>query len=815
MKKIRVVLSVLLLTVLLCACIKNPKTPPDITDSGNSTTATPAPTDLPTPTPQPVNLVPDASSTFTGVKSLDETAWTNKIGAPETVISSDGYSGECLKFNKNGQPFNSPAIDISKIIKADNSYTVKFKYKYIGETASSAFTPVVRTDKEYSFSPKQGNDTYYSKFTAASSVAEGEWGAYSFTFTVLPKDLANLGENGCWNFCFLNINSNISEIYIDDFEIFGDISMDATAKAVTKTETWMLNEVVLVSDKKYDDPYRDIDVDLVLSGNGKTYTVPCFWDGKNVWRGRFYCPDEGVYTYTTTCTDTSNKGLHNQTSTVTVSKYSGTLELYKRGFIKAENKYFVYDDGTPFFYLGDTHWGLGNEELDKVQKMVKTRSEQGFTVIQSEPIGATFNLVDGVDLSDIAGFHLFDAKFAAIANAGLVHANAEFFFPSEMETFIKKNGGYTKEPVGKTNDGTVMHGLSDNVKAELKRLSRYWVARYSAYPVMWTLAQEVDNDFYWEKREASHGKWSYVNNPYKLIAEYINSYDAYKHPLTAHQENTEKTIVKNSAFNDVSAHNWFAAQWSMSVRSDVEKEFIKEYYDSAKPVVLYESKYCYLWTKNFGARAQGYIAYLSGMCGYGWGGQDTWNYTSTYDENTSNKPDGLDKIWADEKKMATYDDALSYCSAAQMGYMRRFFESKVGQWNDLIPSTHSGVTFSPHQWAFGVVAATKEKDKAVLYLYNTDSSARLDTEGANRYHPSDTAKKYPYYNSPYPEVANSHIPRNSGIISGIQNGTYTLTWFNPVTNEYSAGGNLTVNGGSVQLPVKPYGGDMVLLIEKS
>lgn len=866
MKRIRVFMAILLLATLLCACAKKPvpgaettvtpgetagatatagtvtpsDEPADTPDGETDDDVTPAPeSETPgnptgggTPTPSgsntggsntggtstPVtnlegkNIIPEASSSFTGVSSVSKTAWTREIGSPSVNISSAGYSGKCLSFRNNNSSFASPAIDISKYISVRNIFTISFRYKFSGSADGAPFAPTIRTDKTYSFSDKHDDNNCYSAFPSADGTTAGVWHTYTYAFAVTAKDVTAV-KNGYWNFCFHNIDAGVTEIYIDDFKIISDVSSDAAAKAVTKAETWTMNEVVLVSSKDYDDPYRDVDVDLVLSGGGKTYTIPCFWDGYNVWRGRFYCPTSGTYTYTTKCTDTSNSGLHNQKSTVKVTAYSGSLDIYKRGFIKAENKYFVYNNGTPFFYLGDTHWSLGKEELSKVKTMASTRAKQGYTVIQSEPIGASFNLVNGVDQADIPGLHIYDSKFAAIADAGLVHANAEFFFPEKMETFIDKNGGYSDSKIGTASNGDAMYDLSSSTKTELKRLSRYWVARYSAFPVMWTLGQEVDNDFYWE-RAGSHDKWSYVNNPYRLVAEYINKYDAYKHPLTAHQENTGATKVGNSAFNDVAGHNWFAAQWSPSINGNVSQNVVKEYYNSSKPVVLYEGRYCHLWTKNFGARMQGWVAYLSGMYGYGWGGQDTWCYQSTYDEG-SDSSDGLDKILSAQKEMAKYEDSYTYTSAIEMGYMRTFFENKVGAWNKLIPSVASGVTFSGDSGAFGIIAATKEKNKAVLYLYNTAARTELDKSGAGRYHPDDTAKRYPYYNSPYPENSNSGSPRATGTVSGLQNGSYALTWFDPVKNSYSSGGNVTVSGGKVHLPQKPSGGDMVLLLTKN
>lgn len=586
--------------------------------------------------------------------------------------------------------------------------------------------------------------------------------------------------------------------------------------ASISTQTWALNEVTLNSDKKYSDAYRDVDVDLILT-NGKTmYKIPCFWNGSTVWKCRFYCPTAGSWSYYTECTDTANSGLHNQKCNITVTANTSSYPLYKNGFVKTNgSKYFVYDNGTPFFYLGDTHWSLGEETVAKVQTMAAKRSEQQFTVIQSEPIGAGFTLSNGVQQSDMSGLKKYDQKFAAIAENGLVHANAQFFYPSQMATFIENNGGYSKTSVG-TASGKKMYKLSDQAIEELKRLTRYWVARYTAYPVMWTLGQEVDNDFYWERGD-NHTEWSYVNNPYLLVAEYIRQYDPYQHPLTAHQENTGATKVNNSAFKNTAEHTWYAAQWSPNTSGQYDESVVTEYWNQSKPTVLYEGRYCYLWTKNFGARAQGWIAYLSGMYGYGWGGQDTWSYKNTYNENTdSNDYNYLETICADEKKWATYEDSYSYTSTTEMGYMHKFFEEKVGDWWNLLPENASKVTIQASNiQVYTAVAATSKKDKAVIYFYNTASRTELDTEGKNRYHSKDKNKEYPYYNSPYPENANSSYPKETGGIYGLKNGTYTVTWFNPVTNAYSSGGTINVSSNMARLPQKPSSGDMVMLLTKN
>lgn len=82
-----------------------------------------------------------------------------------------------------------------------------------------------------------------------------------------------------------------------------------------------------------------------------------------------------------------------------------------------------------------------------------------------------YDLTDGLDERDIAGFQQLDRKFQYIADRGLVHAHSQLFFTDEIQ-----HSRYTP--------------------AYLRALARFWVARYGAYPVLWTTAQEIDPHCY-------------------------------------------------------------------------------------------------------------------------------------------------------------------------------------------------------------------------------------------------------------------------------------------------------------------------------
>ncbi len=583
----------------------------------------------------------------------------------------------------------------------------------------------------------------------------------------------------------------------------------AAPKPVLHAETWRCAEICFESEKTYADPFSDVTLDLKLTGNGLTYTIPCFWDGGNVWKARVACPSAGTWHYQTLCSDRENTGLHGKTGDIACAAYHGDLEVYRRGFVttRTAKKYFTYADGTPFFYLGDTHWSLGDETADMVREIAAKRAAQGYSVWQSEPIGAGFDLTDGVTQADIAGFRAFDEKFRIIADAGLVHANAQFFYPSRMTSLIEKHGGYGEETVTGIVSGSknTVRVLSESAKAYLEQISRYWVARYGAYPVMWTLGQEVDKAFYYDQDVTR--AWNQLNHPYRFVARCMKKYDAYQHPLTAHQEHSDLTSAygnecgaveqlhvyhsaEPSAFRDEPAHSFYAAQWFPSKTGVCDFGVVKDYWfnSQGKPAILYEGQYCFLWTKNFGARMQGWLAYLNGMYGCAWGGQDTWSYLNSYGENEDSF-DGADTITAAEKTNATWRDALAYPSSYQVGFMRAFLEE--GNWWELLPRFDDRAYFVPAEGVYHVYASNQSNTEIVLYFYSFSDPAvaeRVNTTSSGGTATGTVGSLVPF-------------------------AAYTYQWFDPIRGTCGKSGAFRASSdGTFQLGEKPSATDWAIRI---
>ncbi len=556
------------------------------------------------------------------------------------------------------------------------------------------------------------------------------------------------------------------------------------------TETWVATELTFETEDKSADNFETImDAVFTNKNTGTTITVPSFWYENNIFKVRFAPTEYGVWEYKTVCE--TDKNLDGKTGTIGANEYKGDLEIYKHGFVKVDptKKYFVYADGTPFFYLGDTHWTMLTEEFDKAGEhagdietdshfkyIVDKRVEQGFTVYQSEPIGHSWNLNDcKFSKGDANAFQKADKYFAYIAEKGLVHTNAQFVFGNAISKKFAEDLEF------------------------MELCCRMWVARYSAYPVMWTLAQEIDNDMYFEDGST----WfSYANNPWVKVAEYLHKHDPYKHPLTGHQENAYRTTVTGKGTSGDSAgglsvfvtdevsektgHNWWGAQWQLTIaKKDARNASIaKDYWASKKVAINYESRYCYLWTKDFGSRAQGWLSYLNGFYGYGYGCVDIWYYKSTYDTKTTTG-DGFEKV-TPEDKAVEWCDAINFPSATHMTYMKHFF-SFISWW-DLTPDFFDENYFKAADKEANYACATIGNDTYVIYLCSRDSE-------------------------------------KTGTVCGMdKDATYNAMWFNPRTGEYitidaQLKSNTTDHNGKAayELPNKPNGDneDWVVMLVKN
>ena len=567
-----------------------------------------------------------------------------------------------------------------------------------------------------------------------------------------------------------------------------------------KAEQWLAYDLEFTSASEYQDPVYTVDMDIVFTNSttGYSFTLPAFWDGGTTWKARYALTELGEWTWTTVCTDETNTGLHGISGEVVCVEYTGDLDIYKHGFLKTELgvRHFMYADGTPFFYLGDTHWTMPLEDLDGIahsgsyyldpitqevadqygitsmfKHIMDYRAEQGFTVIQSQHLGVWTDDVYGTSwiggpegtifyygVNDLilAKFQQLDRYFAYIAEKGLVHANAQLAYVMDLLDDYAK-------------------GIATDEKID--KLSRYWVARYCAYPVLWTTAQEADNDYY------SYEGYTLENNPWKLVLEAVAKYDPYDHPSSAHQEGNSNAsaIVNEDSFSILEAHSWYAAQWFTDVENGSNYSWgnLRKYWNNegSKPVVNYEGHYDHFWGGTMAQRVQGWGSFLNGQFGFGYGSQPIWSldWAAIGWQNDEHVNDEVDPY----SHQLNWLEGLYSDASTQLIYMKNFLRQY--EWWNLVPCFNTAFPLDEIYYRSSgdnYVVATIENQLYIGYFYGSgENTVEL------------------------------------GTFRKMENADYKVVWMNCATGEYTEPETVTITDGTYKIPAKPTDGDWVISME--
>ncbi len=514
-------------------------------------------------------------------------------------------------------------------------------------------------------------------------------------------------------------------------------------------EKWNRVDITLTSTEPYTNPDTDVNISATFTApDDSTITLPGFWDGGRTWKVRFAPTQTGEWSYTITCSDTTNTGLNKKTGTIQCNSYTGDVDTYTHGFVKisSDNRYFVYDDGTPFFWLGDTHWQMPNyERLDECnypscscgsqfEHVVNDRKSKGFTVYQTYPDSAMND--GGGNVAEVDWW-----------NTQYTHLNPQAFKDQfdPMMNYLADNGFTIALGMG-------VHKKSDDMgSTAFQHFTKYMVARYASYPVVWITGQEVDlGDL----------------NIWEDVATTINQYDGYNHPLTGHM----KSSGKPTTWGTKTWHDWWATQGGhlgAGIRTQAHYKYYW-YYTPTKPYLETEAMYENLHargttisTKN--TRISAWKALQCGSYGYTYGVAGVWamkwDYTVTG--------------WNSYNNGIPWFDGINKPGSTQMNYLKEFYEY-VG-FNNLTPRFGSATwgTFNNTEKS---VLSSNGSDTYVVYFYDTATS--------------------------------------TGALNNMNNSaTYSAKWFNPRTGVYTLiSGSISPSSGQYKIPSKPDADDWVLLV---
>jgi Protein of unknown function (DUF4038)/Domain of unknown function (DUF5060)/Putative collagen-binding domain of a collagenase len=140
-------------------------------------------------------------------------------------------------------------------------------------------------------------------------------------------------------------------------------------------------EAVLTSTANYTNPYMDVSVDVTfVAPDGSEHTVPAFHDGDATWRARIAPEIPGKWRWRTTSSVAADGGLND------VIGSFDCVDSHGKGFIRpdpAAKYWFSLSDGTPFYGIGDTAYGLVNGISDRqLAEYLDRRRSQRFNHIR-------------------------------------------------------------------------------------------------------------------------------------------------------------------------------------------------------------------------------------------------------------------------------------------------------------------------------------------------------------------------------------------------------------------------------------------------
>ena len=371
---------------------------------------------------------------------------------------------------------------------------------------------------------------------------------------------------------------------------------------------------------------------------------------------------------------------------------SGPSVDFSHGDLKVfgNKRFVVHEDGTPFFYLGDTAWEIFHRlNRKEAERYLENRRQKGFTVIQGVVLGE----LDGLNTPNANGDRPFINNDPTKPNeAYFKHVDFIVNTAKEKGIYIgmlptwgdKVTKAWGKGPVIFTND---------NLSA-VQTYGRFLGARYGDKPnIIWILGGDrvADN----------------AENIWRAMAKGIKEGDKGRHLMTYHPQGGRSSAewFHNDEWLDFnmlqSGHGKFDNDNYRSVSADYNRKPIKPCLDGEP---RYEDhpvnwKPQNGWFTDFDVRQAAYWALFAGGFGHTYGCHDIWQMYAP----------GRGPI---SSARNNWYDVLDLPGAWDMMHVRNLIESRP--FPDRVPdqSLISGDAGTGGEH----IQATRGKDYAFLYL---------------------------------------------------------------------------------------------------
>ncbi len=330
--------------------------------------------------------------------------------------------------------------------------------------------------------------------------------------------------------------------------------------------------------------------------------------------------------------------------------------------VAADHRHLEYDDGTPFFYLGDTAWELFHRlNREEAQYYLRNRAAKGFTVIQAVVLAE----LGGIDVPNAYGeLPLIDRDPTRPNEGYFRHVDDIVQYAEELGLFIgllPTWGSYWKldgrNPAIFTVENARIYG-------------RFIGERYRDKAIIWILGgdQNIESE---EERAII-----------EAMALGLKEGDGSTHLITYHPRGLGRSA---EFFHQAEWLDFNMCQSSHGARDHDNGLFIDHDYalEPPKPTMdgepRYETMPVGFYYRDFSrcdrfddydVRQAAYWALMAGACGHTYGHNSIWQMWT---------PEREPILWAN----IPWQESLDHAGAFQMGFVRRLFQSRPFQ--ELVP----------------------------------------------------------------------------------------------------------------------------------
>jgi len=452
------------------------------------------------------------------------------------------------------------------------------------------------------------------------------------------------------------------------------------------------------STNPYDDPFNDIELDVVFTAGDRSWRVPAYWAGENEWRVRFAAPEPGTYTFETCCSDTGNADLHGVRGALTATPYEGNNPLLNCGPIRvaADKRHFEHSDGTPFFWLGDTWWmGLCHRFRwpDDFLLLAEDRVRKGYTVVQI--IAGLYPDMPAFDERgrNEAGFP-WEPEYARI--------NPAYFDMADLRIRELVRQGLVPCIVGCWGYFLGWTGI-ENMKQHWRNI----VARWGAYPVVWCLAGEATMSYY--RSETPEQDAESQKKGWTKLGRYLREVDPWQRPVTIHPTRVGRDQVEDDSVLDFDMEQT-GHSGPETISATIHQTRAAYAREPTMPALVAETNYeGIMHGANDEIQRMGFWgSVLCGAAGYTYGANGIWQV------NTREKPFGPSPhggTWGNQP----WEDAYRLPGSQQLGIAKRLLTRY--EWHRFEPHPEWVIPHADEENPFGPHAAGIPGVVRVIYFY--------------------------------------------------------------------------------------------------